>query len=90
MRLVRQHRLDGSPFVVGKFMRMILSSQFESLNQRLAVRLNAPSWRRGKPEVRFQGEADMNWARLGRLVKIDPFRHSNCELMLRFIQRFTA
>ena len=27
-------------------------------------------------------------ARLAGSVENDPFRHSNCELMLRFIQRF--
>ena len=42
-RLVRQHRLDGSPFVVGKFIAHDFEApQLGTLNYERAARLNTP------------------------------------------------
>src|SRR5262245_8965362 len=41
-RLVRQHRLVGSPLIVGEFVGMIRGSKFGSLNQGPALSLNMP------------------------------------------------
>jgi hypothetical protein len=40
-RLVRQHRLDGGPFIVGEFVAHDSSPQFESLNHGSPVKRNA-------------------------------------------------
>jgi hypothetical protein len=72
-RLVGQHRLDGSPFVVGKFIAH--HSRLPSLNHTRAAYLNAPSTCRTQPQVRFRGEPDMNrHERLVGLVENDPKR----------------
>ena len=42
-RLVRQHRLDGSPFIVGEFVAHDSALQVRGLNHGSAVRLNKPA-----------------------------------------------
>ena len=70
--LVRQHRLDGSPFV-GQFIAH--DSKLPSLGARsepTSTRLVPVA-----PSFRFRGEANMNWqARLAGSVENDPWRSS--------------
>ena len=41
-RLVRQHRLDGDPFIIGEFVAHDSSPQFGSLNHGRPAKRNAP------------------------------------------------
>lgn len=59
-RLVRQHRLDGSPFIIGEFVAHVSSPQFGNLNHGgLAERKRSP-WASQLRVRRLQAEADIN------------------------------
>ena len=68
-RLVRQHRLDGNPFIISEFVAHDSSPQFGSLNHRGPAKRNAP----GQAPVRLWGEADINQpATPAETVENDP------------------
>jgi hypothetical protein len=56
-RLVRQHRLDGNPFIIGEFVAHDSSPQFGSLNHRGPAERNAADL---APVRRLWVEADIN------------------------------
>src|SRR6185437_869607 len=56
-RLVRQHGLDGNPFMIGEFIAHDSSPQFGSLNHSDLVRRNAS---RQAPVGRLPAEADIS------------------------------
>src|SRR5882724_5024634 len=56
-RLVRQHGLDGNPFMIGEFVAHDSSPQFGSLNHSDLVRRNAS---RQSPVGRLRAEADIS------------------------------
>src|SRR5262245_56605262 len=63
-RLIRQHRLDGCPFVVGDFVAPDSSPRFRGLNHDPKAGLNGTSIRcHLRPGRRFWGEADMRMVR---------------------------
>lgn len=71
-RLVRQHRLDGGPFVVGEFVAHDSSPQFGSLNHGSPAKRNAP----GPLLVRrLRTGADINQSSIfDKCVENDPKR----------------
>jgi hypothetical protein len=56
-RLVRQHRLDRNPFIIGEFVAHIRAPSFGSLNHKGAAKRNAPG---PTPVRRLRAEADIN------------------------------
>ena len=72
-RLVRQHRLDGNPFVIGKFVAHNFEPQFGSLNH--GVRPNATLLAR--PGAALSGRADIDLPSTpAKSVENDPKRAS--------------
>ena len=56
-RLVRQHRLDGNPFIISEFVAHDSSPQFGSLNHGSPAKCNASG---SAPVRRLRAEADIN------------------------------
>jgi hypothetical protein len=74
-RLVRQHRLDGCPFVVGKFVAHDSSPRFRGLNHDPRAGLNEPSIRHHL--CRFWSKPDINrLTRPAGSVENDPLQTS--------------
>ena len=70
-RLVRQHRLDGRPFMVGEFVAHDSSPRFRGLNHDPRAGLNGPSY----AQSRFWGVADIKIVVQGnQSVVNDPSR----------------
>ena len=71
-RLVRQHRLDGDPFMIGEFVAHDSSPLFGSLNHRGPAKRDASS---PAPVQRFRAEADINLPTIpAESVENDPSR----------------
>ncbi len=76
--LVRQHRLDGSPFFVGEFVAHDSKPRFGSLNHSPVVGLNSVS--EAQDMSAFGGKADLFCSSRG-IPGLDPFRASAAGLM---------
>jgi hypothetical protein len=69
-RLVRQHRLYGSPFIFGEFVAHESSPQFGSLNHGSPAKRNASG---SAPVGRLRAEADINLPTIpDKSVENDP------------------